>query len=351
MLKIKLLKALNGDSIIISYGEEKTYNILIDGGCGKLCYRQLCRYMEDMKKEKNVIDLVVLTHIDSDHIEGILRLFSQKEFDFSIIKEMWFNFGEGLQNSLKIEGINKEINLYDFDTKISWKQGRSLEERLQDTAIQRRSFLKVGDSYFIGDARITILSPTIDTLNEFVRKEIEESKQSAKIASSYDYQKGVLELNETEFEGIVSLTNKSSIAFLFELGEIKLLLLGDAEAATIEDSLSHLGYSRENKLKVDYCKIAHHASRHNTSGTLIQMLDCKNYIISTKSTTQGRPSKECLSRIICNSTTSVSFYCNYDINANDIFTEDEFSKYGMKFITVDENGIDVEENKHDNRLL
>lgn len=52
MLKIKLLKALNGDSIIISYGEEKTYNILIDGGCGKLCYRQLCRYMEDMKKEK-----------------------------------------------------------------------------------------------------------------------------------------------------------------------------------------------------------------------------------------------------------------------------------------------------------
>lgn len=61
MLKIKLLKALNGDSIIISYGEEKTYNILIDGGCGKLCYRQLCRYMEDMKKEKNIIDLVVLT--------------------------------------------------------------------------------------------------------------------------------------------------------------------------------------------------------------------------------------------------------------------------------------------------
>lgn len=55
MLKIKLLKALNGDSIIISYGEEKTYNILIDGGCGKLCYRQLCRYMEDMKKEKNII--------------------------------------------------------------------------------------------------------------------------------------------------------------------------------------------------------------------------------------------------------------------------------------------------------
>lgn len=351
MLKIKLLKALNGDSIIISYGEEKTYNILIDGGCGKLCYRQLCRYIEDMKKEKNIFDLVVLTHIDSDHIEGILRLFSQKDFDFSIIKEMWFNFGEGLQDSLKIKGIDKGIDLYDFDAKISWKQGRSLEERLKNTTIKKNSFLKAGDCYFIGNAKITILSPTIDTLNEFVRKEIEESKQSARIASSNDYRKGVLELNETEFEGIVSLTNKSSIAFLLELKEIKLLLLGDAEAATIEESLLQLGYSQENKLKVDYCKIAHHASRHNTSGTLIQMLDCKNYIVSTKSTTQGRPSKECLSRIICNSIKSVNFYCNYDINARSIFTEEEFLRYGMEFITVNENGIDVEENKYDNRLL
>ena len=229
--------------------------------------------------------------------------------------------------------------MYDFDTKISRKQGRSLEERLQDTAVQRRSFLKVGDFHFIGDAKITILSPTIDILNEFARKEIEESKQSAKIASSNDYQKGVLELNETEFEGMVSLTNKSSIAFLFELGEIKLLLLGDAEAATIEESLSQLGYSQEDKLKIDYCKIAYHANRHNTSGTLIQMLDRNNYIVSTKRTAQGRPSKECLSRIICNSITPINFYCNYDINANGIFTEDEILKYGMKLIAVDETEI------------
>ena len=40
MLKIKLLKALNGDSIIISYGEEKTNNILIDGA-SRLLLEQL----------------------------------------------------------------------------------------------------------------------------------------------------------------------------------------------------------------------------------------------------------------------------------------------------------------------
>lgn len=36
MLNIKALKALNGDCIIISYGEKEKHNILIDGGQGKI---------------------------------------------------------------------------------------------------------------------------------------------------------------------------------------------------------------------------------------------------------------------------------------------------------------------------
>lgn len=82
MLNIKVLKALNGDCIIISYGKKKEHNVLIDGGQGKVCFRQLCRYIDSLKKESNKIDLLVLTHIDSDHIDGILRLLSQRNFDF-----------------------------------------------------------------------------------------------------------------------------------------------------------------------------------------------------------------------------------------------------------------------------
>ena len=72
-----------------------------------------------------------MTHIDSDHIDGILRLFSNQDFDFSIIEQMWFNFGERLFNSLQIDGLYKKINLYERDTKISWRQGEDLEEILQ----------------------------------------------------------------------------------------------------------------------------------------------------------------------------------------------------------------------------
>lgn len=343
MLNIKVLKALNGDSIIISYGEDKLHYILVDGGRGKLCFHQLCKFIEKVKVEKGKIDLLVLTHIDSDHIDGILRLLSQKDFDFSIIDQMWFNFGTGLLNSLQIDGICKKIYLYERDTEISWKQGKDLEQILQNTKIRRKLPIVGLDCHSVGGAKITILSPNVEILKEFVQKSDEESVRSTQISYSCDYEKSVAELYEKEFEGIVSLTNKSSIAFLFEFAGKRLLFLGDAEESTIKSSLSKLGYSNKNKLRVDYCKIAHHASKHNTSNELIEMLDCSNYIISTQLTKEGRPSKECLSRIVCNTALPVNFYCNYNINANSIFTEEEISEYGMKFIILNEDGINVEE--------
>ena len=233
--------------------------------------------------------------------------------------------------------------MYERDTKISWRQGEDLEEILQRTGIIRKLPIVSPGCHFVGGAKLTVLSPNVEILKEFADKEEEECARTTHIAYCYDYEKSVTELHEKEFEGIVSLTNRSSIAFLFEFSGKKLLLLGDAEDNTIKNSLTKLGYSNENKLKVDFCKIAHHASKHNTSNELIQMLDCSNYIISTQLTKEGRPSKECLSRIICNTTLPVKFYCNYDIDASKIFTEKEISEYGMEFIILNEAGINVEE--------
>ena len=119
--------------------------------------------------------------------------------------------------------------------------------------------------------------------------------------------------------------------------------MGDADADEIVKSLTELGYSKKNKLKVDFCKIAHHASKHNTTNELIQMIDCSNYIISTQQTAKGRPSKECLSRIICNSEKPISFFCNYELDWNKIFTKEEFLKYHMKFLVLEHQGINVGE--------
>lgn len=342
MFNIKVLKALNGDCIIVSYGTEEIHHILIDGGQGRLCFRQLCNYVDDIKQADEAIDLLILTHIDSDHIDGILRLLSSKKFDFTMIKEMWFDFGEKLQNLLGIKSKEQKISLYNNGTEISWKQGRAVEEKIKEAGIKSRVVEKL-ERISVGGADITILSPSREVLRKFAEQNEEKEKSITQIAYSNDYHQSIFELNQKEPERNVTLTNKSSIACLFEFNGQVILLLGDADADEVADSLTELGYSKDNKLKVNYCKIAHHASKHNTTNELIQMIDCSNYIISTQQTTQGRPSKECLSRIVCNSEKLITFYCNYELNYNKIFTKEEFLKYKMKFVVLEENGIVVGE--------
>jgi glyoxylase-like metal-dependent hydrolase (beta-lactamase superfamily II) len=88
-MEFKLLQANNGDAIHLRTKDEKGrfYNILIDGGTvetysyknkkGKSEPGELKQLIEHIKKQNEFIDLLILTHVDDDHIGGILRWFEQ----------------------------------------------------------------------------------------------------------------------------------------------------------------------------------------------------------------------------------------------------------------------------------
>ncbi|OEH85571.1 hypothetical protein BHU72_01875 [Desulfuribacillus stibiiarsenatis] len=344
-VNIKVLKALHGDCLIITFGPKQDKFILIDGGIGKECYRSIKEFIKSLKEMNATLRLLILTHIDSDHIDGILRLFSESDFDTKIIDRMWFNFGEFLDKELKVsrESQKSGILLPDETTLISWKQGNNLEEILKKARIQYEKAVKNYDEFYIDGSYIRVLSPSLEILKAFNKQWMVENEQEVRISTKTDYSFSIEELNDMEFIENISLANRSSIAFIFEYENRKALFLGDASAVEIEKSLSKLGYSEDNQLEIDICKISHHASKHNTSNNLIRMMKCKNYIISTNLTASGRPTKECLSRIICNSKQAVNFYCNYEIDFNTIFTKEEFGKYEMKFITIDKSGINLED--------
>ena len=82
-LKIRPLKAFHGDSLLLSFENEgATRNILIDGGTGKTYSQKpkvLKTEIEQIKDKGENIDLMVITHIDDDHIGGIVRMFKKKE--------------------------------------------------------------------------------------------------------------------------------------------------------------------------------------------------------------------------------------------------------------------------------
>lgn len=65
--EINFLPARYGDCLWIQYGTlESTKNILIDGGTGGT-KKHIKKILEDLPKEKRIIELLVVTHIDRDH--------------------------------------------------------------------------------------------------------------------------------------------------------------------------------------------------------------------------------------------------------------------------------------------
>ncbi len=74
-LRLKIFPALNGDSfLIISEGG----NFLIDGGYVNTYYDFLKPTLINLAKEEKELSLVVVTHVDRDHISGIININRRK---------------------------------------------------------------------------------------------------------------------------------------------------------------------------------------------------------------------------------------------------------------------------------
>ena len=93
-MNINILRVLNGDAIHISYNyNEKEINILIDSGPESAYVKEkketraprrvigiegeFKKFMDNMKEKKRTIDLLIITHVDYDHIGGILNGWNQ----------------------------------------------------------------------------------------------------------------------------------------------------------------------------------------------------------------------------------------------------------------------------------
>lgn len=303
--EIKVLNAFHGDCILIKTFDNQgnPFNILVDGGPSKTFQYALNKELKDIK----VIHLLILTHIDSDHIGGFIRFFKSSLFDKIEIKKYWFNG----PNLLRISSNNK----------ISYDQGKTLEELLlqKNEPIEKwkDEIFYTGDELELSDGIICkILSPTKDILESLyanwpeISKEIARKSEEVPISSNTPSQilKGDLdELVKQLFEPSKKvendLANSSSIAFILELPDTSILLLGDARAEIIEGSLRGFEYSEEIPVQVEYVKVSHHGSKNNTSCAMLDLINSQHFIISTNggSGSARHPDREVIARILYHS--------------------------------------------------
>lgn len=339
-MKVKVLEAFNGDCILVNI--EKS-NILIDGGIGRTYSRKLKNEIKRLIERGEYIDLLIVTHIDDDHIGGIVKLFQDDEIDKSFIKKVWFNSEVLMANHFEnLEIDPQEIIIENNNSnKMSVKQGCTLEERLKELNGWEQDLVMFGGIFLnwkLSSSEITVLTPRKDSLVGLRKKWKREKPSTNKMSScKEDYSLSIEELRIRSFKEDNSITNKSSISFVLKHRNKQILFLGDSHPSDVERSLRELGYSKGKKLKVEYMKLSHHGSKGNTSDSLLELIECENYIVSTDGSKHCLPNKECLARIVNQNKdkANLNFYFNYSIYEN-IFTKEELQKYKINCKNLNE---------------
>lgn len=322
---IDVLQAFNGDSIFIKYLDNNCMEryILIDGGMPNTFQVCLKKFFQDI----GYLDYIFLTHIDRDHIGGILKLLESSYSNK--IKNIFFNSGNKIkmQNSMLIsENDGKELIKYINDS-------ITIKANQEEITIE---------SHFNFDGlKIDFLSPTHEALDIFNKNySIGNIKEEALICDSDEIQKNLSlkELSQIEFSE-KSLNNDSangvSLAMIVEYSDKKILLLGDAKDSVLVESLKQRGHENkiDKRLKIDYTKLSHHGSKYHTNNEFLSLIECQHFIISTNGSGKSKhPNIEVLARILCHPNRNIDqkiyFYFNYP--------KEEYLKNHIKLLTTDE---------------
>jgi hypothetical protein len=311
--RIEMLPAQHGDALWIEYGNEQgTHRVLIDGGPVPT-YKFLAQRIEQVPGDERFFELVVLTHVDADHVEGLVRLFADKPLPFSVDKVI-FN---GWRQMEKSHGLLGALQGEFLSALLVDRTPNAWDPDAPPWVVLSKGELPLID--LPGGMRLTLLSPSPDKLKAMAAEwkksiakegfepgDLEQAWEELASRKKFLPKKGLLGTTRAldrmvaeQFKIDGAKANGSSIAFLAEFGGKSALLLGDAHPDVVAASVKRLIKKRRlKKLPVGAVKIAHHGSRNNTNEELLSLLDSPTYLISTSGAQFKHPDKACLARII-----------------------------------------------------
>ena len=387
-MKIQLLPAENGDCILVEHAPGHYF--VIDGGYVDTANRYLGPMLERIGAEGGVVDVIVVTHIDRDHISGIIELL---ERELSVpVGEIWYNGYRHIQSTVAVteeyepvrhKTISKELNP-PMNRPKSARQGCSLSKMIASQGIPwnvpaEGGVMKAPMSFQVGETKVHILSPNqgdIKSLEKYWRNclvkenllEKAHSKEFWDDAFEWDiageeagFQEHVamdkcddmdidlkkrsskdLKMSKSPLEQALeekytadgSAANGSSIAFVLESPDgTKVLFLGDAHAETIVESLEALYGDAPKPYRFDAVKLSHHGSFNNSSPALLDLIDSDKWIVSTNGATFHHPEMATLARIITRGKGN-KIYFNYDMDiCTELRREDYHAKYDFEVVT------------------
>ncbi len=323
---VTLLPALHGDCIWIEYGEDgDTHYVLVDGG-PVAAFPALRAHIEAIPQERREVELLVVTHIDADHIDGVVKLLRHPEVGLKY-REVWFNgwpqlsrplsgvsttrAGDGVLERGPVSGAYLNLLLI--------RGGGDCNDRFQGGAALVPDDGPLPRARLPGGLELTLLSPTVEKLKAlrsawlkvfdalggtpgdegFIGTRLDKDKRFRDDTPIPALAAGLDEAADAATALDAAVANGSSLAFVAEYEGRRCAFLGDAHAPVIQQALGRLARERgEEPLRLDAVKVSHHGSDGNTTTLLLQKMACHNYLVSTNGSVFSHPDEAAIARIV-----------------------------------------------------
>ena len=326
-MRFEFLPAFKGDCFLIHAGtEDEPVLILVDGGPGGTYEDHLRPRLMELRDERGldedqplVIDLVIVSHVDDDHINGIIAL----------LREMFENALAGDPSPFEVRGLwhnsfdeiigNDEVTVSaagfgaasfaplteaaddqeGFDAGLilqSVAQGHELRDLAQSAELE----IPINDGFDgliqtaegeitereLGGIKFTIIGPRPAELLKLQKKHDEWLKEQKEKGNPITPGSILQSLADK------SVANLSSIVLLAERDGKTALLTGDARSDFILEGLEEIGLvTAGGGLEVDLLKMPHHGSDNNVNEDFLSRVTAPSYLF-TGNGEHGNPERD-----------------------------------------------------------
>jgi hypothetical protein len=300
MIVFEALPAKHGDCLILRFtgdGADRVW--LIDGGPPGVYLDSLKPRLDALRggADRLRVDLAMVSHIDDDHIAGMLQLARKlretKEdngIPFLDIRRFWFNSFSSLVGALpepaqKLAslaatgdaGLFAELPGIRHETAAvlsSVGQGEKFTAEIITLGVQlnerRGKPMTAPDTVMVSGAKVTILGPLQSRLDDLQHEWAKQAKTAARPADLAGLFREDLD---------TSVPNLSSLVALVEIDGKRILLTGDARGDDIVKGWKAASGGL-NPLPVDILKLPHHGSDRDLTEDFVRLFPARHYVIS-----------------------------------------------------------------------
>ena len=306
MFVLEALRAKYGDALLLHWGSAAEPRLaVVDGGPPGVFTDALKPRLEELRAARGLsdgdalpIDLMMVSHLDEDHIAGLLQMMQKvKELEEDhqpvpwLVRRCWHNaFDDLLGNDEVAVGTSAShasvASLGDFllgeGSKLlaSVPQGRNLAKLLRGLGLD-------GNPPFGGLVRAPAQPIELDGLKLTVIAPLEAELLA--LQTTWDQKIKPLLKKEKSSPGLATIAafiddsvfNLSSLVVLVESGSKRILLTGDGRGDHTLAGLEQAGrLDSHGKIALDVLKVPHHGSDRNVEKDYFARLKAKHYLIS-----------------------------------------------------------------------